>query len=101
MLPATSPDATVDLYREQRAPIVNTRAPDPALEQHCRYPLPGCSRRAATWTKRWGRGVSLVLNAAGPGGNLVEVKFGDLRPGDEITIRTYGQLSCLAKVAAR
>ena len=31
----------------------------------------------------------------------MEVKFGDLRPGDEITIRTYGQLSCQAKVAAR
>jgi len=36
----------------------------------------------------------------GLGGNLVDVKFGDLRPGDEITIRTYGQLSCQAKVSA-
>ena len=31
----------------------------------------------------------------------MEVKFADLRPGDEITIRTYGQLSCRAKVSAR
>ncbi len=29
---------------------------------------------------------------------MVDVKFGDLRPGDEITIRTYGQLTCQAKV---
>jgi hypothetical protein len=30
---------------------------------------------------------------------VVEVKFGDLRPGDVVTIRTYGQLTCLAKVS--
>jgi hypothetical protein len=38
--------------------------------------------------------------AGSAGGNVADVKFGDLRPGDEITIRTYGQLACQAKVSA-
>ena len=42
----------------------------------------------------------MTTDARGTGGNVVDVKFGELQPGDEITIRTYGQLACQAKVSA-
>jgi hypothetical protein len=35
------------------------------------------------------------------GGHVIDTKFGDLQPGDEITIRTYGQLTCQAKVSGQ
>jgi hypothetical protein len=42
----------------------------------------------------------MSTHAGSAGGNVVDAKFGDLRPGDEIIIRTYGQLNCQAKVSA-
>jgi hypothetical protein len=53
--------------------------------------------RDQLWLRR--RFPFMSTHARGAGGNVVDEKFGDLRPGDEITIRTYGQLSCQAKVS--